>query len=234
MKRLHLLIAFAALAALLAFTAPAYAMSNGAPRLNCAQCHVGADQHPAEFVVEGLPKTVEPGKTYKIVIKITKGPESKGAAYGGFAIVATAGKFIIVDEKDTFKTTFTEGGKQYEGVTHTKEGSLKREWVVEWQAPSDCTGPIKFMISVLAANGDSSPMGDWYAHKEITVECAGAKPTPTVTTTTIVETVTTTTVVTSTSYTTITKEVRNPVLAGAVAVAIFVIVVAGYMLATRK
>ena len=233
MRRAPLLLGIAALAALLLLVAPAYAMSNGAPRLECTQCHVDAAQHPAQFVVEGLPSKVEPGKVYKLIIKITKGPESKGAAYGGFAMIATAGKFIIVDPKDTFATTFVENGTKYEGVTHTKAGSLKKEWVVEWKAPQSCNGPIKFIVSVIAANGDGSPMGDWYAYKVITVQCAAAAK-PKVTTTTVVETVTTTTVITSTSYTTITKTVSNPGLAVGVAIAIFVIVVAGYLIATRK
>jgi hypothetical protein len=67
----------------------AEAMSNGAPELDCVKCHLGADKNPADFVVEGLPEQYEPGKTYKITVKITKGPDcSGGAACGGFAAAA--------------------------------------------------------------------------------------------------------------------------------------------------
>ncbi len=222
----------AAVFALLLVAPTAFAMSNGAPQLNCAQCHVGADKNPIDFVIEGLPKVVEPGKEYKITIRITKGPESKGAAYGGFAAAVTAGKLVATDEKNTFLTTFTIDGQQVPVITHTKEGSMKREWTFTWIAPKDCQGPIKFMVSVLAANGDGSPMGDAYRSETITLECKGAStPTPTTTTTVVTETYTTK--VTTTTYVTETYQTSNPGLAAGVAIALFIIVVAGYMLATR-
>jgi len=206
----------------------AVAMSNGAPQLNCLQCHQDAKNNPAEFVVEGLPDKVEPGKEYKITIKITKGPESKGAAYGGFAVSVSAGELVVIDKDNTFIATTPTGEKL---LTHTKAGSMKREWTFAWKAPQNCDGPITFKISVIAANGDGSPFGDGYAIKEITVECAGAAK-PTTTTTTVVETVTKTTVTESTSYTTIQRS--NPGLALGVAVLIFLVVVGGYLLLARK
>ncbi len=230
MRAFHVALLIVALA-LVAMLPAAAAMSNGAPQLNCVACHVGADKNPVDFVIEGLPKVVEPGKEYKITIKITKGPESKGAAYGGFAVAASAGKLVVTDQKDTFITTVTVNGQQVPVITHTKEGSMKREWTFAWVAPKDCKGPIKFEIAVLAANGDGSPMGDAYAHKVIEVECKAATPTPTTTTivTTTTKVVTTTTPVTLTT----TEQVSNPALAAGVAVAIFVIVVGLYMVATR-
>ena len=232
-KTLRVAPILAAIAALALLAMPAFAMSNGAPQLNCVVCHQGAQNHPVKFVVEGLPKVAEPGKLYKLVIKILNGPPSKGAAYGGFALLATAGKLVVLDPKDTFITTMMINGTQYKVITHTKAGSMKREWVVGWQAPTTCNGPIKIIVSVIAANGDGSPMGDWYGHKVFVVQCGGAAK-PTTTTTVITETVTTTTVITTTVYTTSYVTQHNPALAVGVAIAIFVIVVAGYALATRK
>jgi len=196
---------------------PATAMSNGAPRLDCTQCHQDAKNNPADFTVEGLPEKAEPGKEYKITIKITKGPESQGAAYGGFAFWASAGKLIVVDQQNTFETNTPDGPI----ITHTKEGSMKREWTVGWQAPEH---PITIKIAVLAANGDSTFNGDAYALKEFTVECpttgggggaAAEQAQPT--TTTIV-----------TPVTTVTE--HNTGLAFGIAVLIFVMFVAGYIL----
>ncbi len=107
------------------FALRADSMSNGAPQLNCVQCHVGADQNPAEFTIEGLPEQFEPGKTYKVTVKITKGPDcSSGVACGGFAVEVDAGELVVIDEKNTFISTTPTGEKL---LTHTKDGSLETE-----------------------------------------------------------------------------------------------------------
>ncbi len=208
----------------------ASAMSNGAPQLNCLQCHQDAKNRPAEFVVEGVPQKAEPGKEYKITVKITKGPKSKGAAYGGFAVEATAGQLVVLDKDNTFISTTPTGEKL---LTHTKQGSMKREWSFAWKAPEKCSGPITLKISVIAANGDGSPFGDAYGHKEFKIECSGAKPSaPATTTKTVVETTTKTVVTETTSYTTIQKSGAG--LALGIAVLIFLVVVGGYLLLARK
>lgn len=208
----------------------ASSMSNGAPQLNCVQCHVGADKNPAEMVVEGLPEKYEPGKTYKITVKITKGPDcSGGVACGGFAVQVSAGELIVVDKKNTFISTTPTGEKL---LTHTKDGSLQREWTFEWKAP-DKPEPVTFKISVIAANGDGSFNGDAYAYKEITIEAAGGEQTlsSTVTTKVVTETKTSTTVTTTPAGT--VKE-HNTAMAIGVAIVVFIIVVGGYLMLTRK
>lgn len=218
------------------------AMSNGAPALNCVQCHVGADKNPADFVVEGLPEKYEPGKTYKITVKITKGPDcSGGVACGGFAVAVSAGELKVVDSKNTFISPLPTGEKI---LTHTKEGSKLREWTFEWVAPSK-PEPVTFTISVLAANGDGSFNGDAYASKTFTVQpatagggagtaTATASPSPTPTTTVTTKVVTETTTITTTTYVTKTIEKRNPGFAIAVAVIIFVVIVGAYLAVARK
>ncbi len=216
----------------------AKSMSNGAPALNCAQCHPGSQNRPVKFVIEGLPSNgkYEPGKTYKITIKITEGPKcNPSVACGGFAFYASAGKLIITDKKDTFIAN--AGGKTI--VTHTKDGSKKREWTFEWQAPTK-PEKVTIIVSVLAANGDGSFNGDAFAQKTIVLEPAtgGAatttsKPSPTTTviTTTTVKTTTTTSVVTTTvGY----ETTHNTGVAVGVAILIFLVVVGGYLLYARK
>ena len=206
----------------------AQAMSNGAPALNCVQCHSGADKRPADFTVEGLPQKYEPGKTYKITIKITKGPQcNPTVACGGFAVKVSAGELIVTDKQNTFMSN--------DILTHTKEGSKKREWSFEWKAPST-PQPVTFEISVIAANGDGSNVGDAFAHKTITVQPATggeAGPKPVVTTTTKVVESTTTTVVPGPTTTQIFTR-HNTALAITVAILLFIIGAAAYLLATRK
>ncbi|UXD22218.1 hypothetical protein IPA_02670 [Ignicoccus pacificus DSM 13166] len=190
------------LAVILAATV--FAMSNGAPTLTCTQCHMGAAQHPAQFKVIGLPKEYVPGKAYKITIEITKGPDcTGGVACGGFAVSVSAGKLKVIDPKDTFISTDMMTGKPI--ITHTKEGSLKREWTFEWIAPKKPV-PVTFNIAVIAANGDGSPMGDWYASKIITIQPA-VMQTSTSTTTTAGACAPTTVTVTKTVTVTVTTTV---------------------------
>ncbi|UXD22767.1 hypothetical protein IPA_08080 [Ignicoccus pacificus DSM 13166] len=150
----------------------ALAMSNGAPALDCAQCHIGAAQHPPKFKVIGLPKYYEPGKVYNITIEITKGPPCKGGvACGGFAVSVSGGKLIVTDPKDTFLTTDLFG---HEILTHTSQGALKRKWSFAWKAPTK-PKPVIFSIAVNAVNGDGSNMGDSYGFTQVTILPKGWK-----------------------------------------------------------
>ncbi len=140
----------------------AFAMSNGAPALDCSQCHIGAAQNPPKFIVKGIPKFYEPGKIYNITVKIVKGPPCHpDVACGGFAVAVSAGKLIVIDKKDTFVTK-TFDGKEI--ITHTPEGAKKREWTFAWQAPKKLE-PVIFSIAVNAVNGDGTYMGDSYGFK---------------------------------------------------------------------
>ena len=246
MRRLALVVSLVAVIAIVGIVSStimnkAAAMSNGAPRLECIQCHQDAKNRPAAFTVEGLPATVEPGKEYTIKVKITKGPKSLGAAYGGFAVKASAGKLIVADKDNTMMSG--------DLLTHTKKGSMHREWTFKWKAPSKCTGDVKFRISVIAANGDGSNIGDAFASKELTVKCgkpkaaapaktgtatATAKPKPKVITTTKTYTETELVTTTVTTTKTLTSTTAKPGLAAGVAVIVFLIVVAGYLALARK
>jgi len=187
-------------------TAAVFAMSSGAPAIMCTQCHMDAAQHPAAFKIIGLPKHYVPSKAYKITIEITKGPDcTGGVACGGFAVAVSAGKLKVIDPKDTFITTGMMTGKTL--ITHTKAGSMKRSWTFEWIAPSK-PEPVDFQVSVIAANGDGSPMGDAFAHEAITLTPAAVTSSTTTTTaapgTCTPVTVTVTKTVTVTVTTTVT------------------------------
>ncbi len=150
----------------------AFAMSNGAPTLSCTMCHTDAANRPAAFVIKGLPKHYIPGHVYNITIKITKGPKcDPTVGCGGFAVHVSAGKLIVTDPKDTFLAQNPVDGVY---ITHTLEGHLKREWTFAWKAPNK-PEPVKFKISVIAANGDGTFTGDAYAGKTITIYPVGWK-----------------------------------------------------------
>ncbi|ABM81201.1 Reeler domain-containing protein [Hyperthermus butylicus] len=229
MRKLVVVLGLVAL--ILVFGIAAYrhaeAMSNGAPQLNCLQCHQSAAQNPVDFTITGLPQNYQPGKTYTITIKINNGPDcSSGVACGGFAVVVDAGELIASDSKNTFISG--------EILTHTKDGSMLREWTFQWKAPENPV-PVTFNISVIAANGDGTFNGDAFGNKVIKIEPAkAAEEEPAKQEEEPSTTTTTTTTTTTRTVTTVEKTEHNLPLAIAVAVVIFVVVVAGYLLLARK
>lgn len=145
-------------------------------------CHQDAKPlSPQHIVIKGLPQYYEPGKSYRITIEVTDANECTPAmtACGGFALQANAGEFKVVDPTNTFiaHPTPTESF-----VTHTKEGSMKRTWTVEWVAPKE-RKPVTFRVAVIAANGDGSPFGDYFGMKTFVLQPAVPGVNPTVTTT---------------------------------------------------
>jgi len=206
-----------------------HAMSSGAPQMECNQCHVGSETKEIEVSIEGLPEQYEPGKTYTFKIMILKGPTcEEGTSCGGFAAIATAGTLKPVDTAKTFETNI--GGET--GITHTKEGSLQREWELSWTAPEEGEAVIK--ISIIASDGDGSFNNDAYTFKEITLK-PKPKPTPTTTTRTFI--VTTTELVTRTTEETLTETVEggaNPAVVAGIAIVFFLVGFGGYLAFTRR
>jgi hypothetical protein len=183
-----------AIFAIMLLGALAFAMSNGAPRLACSQCHTDAKGIPPQDIVfKGLIEKngkyyYVPCKTYKLEVKILDINKCTPAMAhcGGFAVAASAGQFKIIDPKDTMIAQafdFTTG-KIIKFVTHTAEGSLKKDrtWVFEWKAPCK-PEPVQFKISALVANGDGAPTGDWFGMKIVTAYPLTQAPSTTTTTT---------------------------------------------------
>ncbi|ALU12692.1 hypothetical protein EYM_06515 [Ignicoccus islandicus DSM 13165] len=165
----------------------AFAMSNGAPALECSQCHMDAKPLSSNnIVVEGLIEKdgkyyYEPGKFYKLKIKIVNVPNCTEAMVhcGGFAFSASAGKVKVVDHEHTFLTSvFDLGlGGMVEYVTHTEKGSLvrSRAWEVSWKAPEKPV-VVGFRVASIVANGDASPNGDMYGVKIFSALPYGVPP----------------------------------------------------------
>ncbi len=130
----------------------ASAHTNGAPSLECDNCHFGAEDKIVEVIVEGLPKEFQPNKTYTVKISIKSDNESYGDNQGGFAVTASAGQLIVIDKVNT---QLSNGF-----ITHTNEGSKTREWKFAWKAPSKKIEQVDISIMAVAANGDYSPNMD--------------------------------------------------------------------------
>ncbi len=125
------------------------AHSGGAPGFDCVDCHTGAEDKSIEINLLGAPKNYTPGKEYLITIEIKSDNESIGENQGGFAVLASGGKIIVVDK---INTQLLE-----EYLTHTKEGSKYRVWKFKWKAPLKATGDVTLSVMGVAANGDFSP-----------------------------------------------------------------------------
>ncbi len=135
--------------------------SNGAPSLECDECHSGGEDKEVKILLSGLPTDYAPNKSYEIKIRIESDLVSEGEYQGGFALTVSDGKIVVIDRRNT---QISEGY-----LTHTMDGSRLREWKFKWIAPS--SGEVEFSIMGVAANGDYSPSGD-----AIGVETVKVKP----------------------------------------------------------
>ncbi len=152
---------------LLALSVLAFPYIVGAPEAHCSTCHTPAK--PVKFVVKGLPKYYEPGKSYNVTVSIVG---CKGKCCGGFYFSIPGGKVIITN------TTIMQIKRPFFGtpyVTHTKEGTHRTSWSFVWVAPKEKV-PLTFTVSVLKANCNEKPTGDDFSMKEIKVYPKGYVP----------------------------------------------------------
>ncbi|MBI4456293.1 MAG: hypothetical protein HY644_10380 [Acidobacteria bacterium] len=138
----------------------------GEPTCNQAGCHnsfelnAGRTLGLGDFTISGVPEKYEPGKTYPITVTHT---QTDGRAAWGFQLAARAqtlgeqaGQLQPVDRNTQI---VLDGGIQY--IEHTLQGSSFRTFTFNWVAPDGATGPVTFNAAGNAANGNSSPTGDY-------------------------------------------------------------------------
>jgi len=148
MKIIVLVVAVLTLALCL-YVSQVFSHSSGATDTNCIQCHKPVTV--ADIKIAKLPKTFAPGKTYEMELTATSRIEGLGDRIGGFAIKASHGKLIAVDKKNTQ----VENGF----LMNTTEGAASRKWKIAWESPVEGKD-VTLTVSVITANGDSSPGGD--------------------------------------------------------------------------
>lgn len=112
---------------------------------DCTACHFQYDAvaQSQSIAIEGLPGRYEAGQTYPLTVRVVDSGETNG-----FELAATAGRFERTDPN-----TDVNGG-----AVHSVETGAS--WQVEWHAPDETGGPVRFWLAVNAANGDESEFGD--------------------------------------------------------------------------
>lgn len=130
---------------------------SGRAGATCISCHTLAPAPltppAAAAELEGLPAAWEAGRTYRLTIRVTGGPEAlpAPAPQGGFDLSIDGGSFAIPEGSEALLTI---PGPQE--ITYRPDGTLMREWQVDWTAPELTARPTerKAWLAVLAANGN--------------------------------------------------------------------------------
>lgn len=130
--------------------------ANPAADQDCAACHFGSEPVLASDAlgIIGLPKKVEAGVTYDLVIKF----ESPGIVIAGFQLIAQAA------EQDVGIFTASADNVEFIGSSIRSIAPLKisgrAAWEIRWHTPDKVFGPVNFYVAASAANDDGSPFGD--------------------------------------------------------------------------
>ena len=153
-------------------------VTGGFGEQSCRLCH---NDNPLNapggtLVLDGVPASFVPGRTYPITITIQR----EGLRRGGFEIAARfaggkqkgrqAGTWRIADNRAQFIPGAVD--KSLTFVQHTLLGSRtptpgSNAWSIEWQAPAGATSPVQFNVAANASNNDDSPLGDFIYLKSV-------------------------------------------------------------------
>jgi hypothetical protein len=160
--------------------APPPAMTGGFGEPDCQECHFDHPLNAPEYklLLEGLPARYEAGKVYTLAVRFDPPPTA-----GGFELSARiadgpemgrqAGSFqggdegVAVDEH-AGNATPAAGSQPIQYGHHTAKSNRpgREGWKVQWTAPDPAVDPIVFHVTANAADGDSSPLGDYIYRKE--------------------------------------------------------------------
>lgn len=130
---------------------------SGRAGATCISCHTLApfplDPPPATAELEGLPAAWEAGQTYRLTIRVTGGPAAMPppAPQGGFDLSIDGGSFAIPEGSEARLTI-----PNPQEITYRPDGTLMREWQVDWTAPALLTKPTERQawLAVVSANGN--------------------------------------------------------------------------------
>lgn len=128
---------------------------SGRAGATCLACHTEAPvgHEVATAVLEGLPAAWEPGKIYRLSIRVEGGPPAlpAPAPQGGFDLSIDGGSFAVPPDF---------AGKELvpnpQEITYLPDGTLMRAWQVDWTAPGLESRPVDHTVwlAVVAANGN--------------------------------------------------------------------------------
>jgi hypothetical protein len=120
----------------------------------CQSCH-GADPltPSASVFLEGLPEAWQPGESYLLTLRVEGGPPPAPelAPQGGFELDTDGGTLHIPDGREDL----LRRSKPHQ-MTYLPEGTLMRQWQVEWRAPdlTSLPGLATLWLAGMAANGN--------------------------------------------------------------------------------
>lgn len=141
--------------------------TTGAPgEFTCNVCHTADPNHPQNGTLElsGLPDTILPEQTYRVKVKLTL---TEGQAnYGGFQLTVIGKdlrQFGVLSNPSTGSALAQQLFRQYfehSGANIFNNNVL--EWEADWTAPIQTvkSQEIKFYLTALLGNNDSSAFGD--------------------------------------------------------------------------
>jgi hypothetical protein len=152
------------------------AFTGGFGEETCHSCHFDYDLNwdEGELSVQGIPESIEEGKTYELELIVTRDDMGKS----GFQMTSRfkdgrqAGSFQIAENDRMMFTKQVPDSLEYlqhsiKGTKPVEDGKIS--WAVVWEAPEKVSDVIYFNITSNAANGDQSEFGDWIYTKEIVV-----------------------------------------------------------------
>jgi hypothetical protein len=128
---------------------------SGRAGATCLACHTEAPvgHEAATAALEGLPEAWEPGRTYRLSIRVEGGPPAMPAPapQGGFDLSIDGGSFAVPPD---FAGTMRIPNPQE--ITYLPAGTLMRAWQVDWTAPGLESRPAAHgvWLAVLAADGN--------------------------------------------------------------------------------
>jgi hypothetical protein len=128
---------------------------SGRAGATCLACHTEAPvgHEAARAVLEGLPEAWEPGRAYRLSIRVEGGPAAMPAPQpqGGFDLSIDGGAFSVPAE-----FAGKERVPNPQEITYLPDGTLMRAWQVDWTAPGLEARPAarNVWLAVLAANGN--------------------------------------------------------------------------------
>ncbi len=145
-----------------------------------AGCHddntVNSGSAEIDLQLNESEKTIQPGHTYSLKIKIT----DPGVSRFGFQLTALEAKtnrdmsnFQIMDSTRTQLVSNPHELKERRYITYTFDGTDAinegyGEWSVNWTAPADLKKPVTFYLAAVSGNDDMSDKGDRVYTKHFT------------------------------------------------------------------
>ncbi len=130
----------------------------------CHSCHFDRplNDSAGSVTISGLPHVYSPDSLYRLAIGVTR----SGLGRAGFSLSA---RFEDGTQAGVFKGPdsllgFSAGPSGVTYATHTSLSSQvagdSAAWALDWQAPSEGSGPVQMNLAANAANGDDSEFGD--------------------------------------------------------------------------